>query len=347
MIVCNTNTPYYLRELEKNPINNNRYVYFSGCEGDIKIYENQWYFNLNFYINHNLNLPTNVFLINYDTPFAQLTDLTLNIKWTSEFPDFVIDPNSCTLYNVQFNIDTSSSEYFNNKFINYQFNLNTLFKVDEEVINTANIDNNPLDVNKFMSEFNAMNSFNHIKYTNYFNSDNEGNFKVVDQYHIKNDTWSETHNNVIKYVMNNNCVDLQKPINNLCSINMEDNFIIMGYNIAFNYSIDNSRIKTLSTTNSDPIYCNQNYILDYPFATYYDESKKEVINIVSDNKGFYIPVDCAGYYTITLQILTSSKFIIMKLTQSFNFISDPTHGDYFFCEEYWINDLTNFTTYEV
>ena len=26
---------------------------------------------------------------------------------------------------------------------------------------------------------------------------------------------------------------------------------------------------------------------------------------------------------------------------------DPTHGDYFFCEEYWINDLTNFTTYEV
>ena len=41
MIVCNANTPYYLRELEKNPINNNRYVYFSGCEGDIKIYENQ------------------------------------------------------------------------------------------------------------------------------------------------------------------------------------------------------------------------------------------------------------------------------------------------------------------
>lgn len=347
MIVCNTNTPYYLRELEKNPVNNNHYVYFSGCEGDIRIYENQWYFNLNFYINHNLNLPTNVFLINYDTPFAQLTDLTLNIKWTSEFPDFVIDPNSCTLYNVQFNIDTSNSEYFNNKFINYQFNLNTLFKVDEEVINTANLDNNPSDVNKFMSEFNAMNSFNHIKYTNYFNSDNEGNFKVVDQYHIKNDTWSETHNNVIKYVMNNHCVNLQKPINNLCSINMEDNFIIMGYNIAFNYSIDNSEIKTLSTTNSDPIYCNQNYILDYPFATYYDESKKEVINIVSDNNGFYIPVDCAGYYTITLQILTSSKFIIMKLTQPFNFISDPTHGDYFFCEEYWINDLTNFTTYEV
>ena len=28
MIVCNTNTPYYLRELEKNPVNNNRYVYF-------------------------------------------------------------------------------------------------------------------------------------------------------------------------------------------------------------------------------------------------------------------------------------------------------------------------------
>ena len=26
---------------------------------------------------------------------------------------------------------------------------------------------------------------------------------------------------------------------------------------------------------------------------------------------------------------------------------DPTHGDYFFCEEYWINDLTNFITFEV
>lgn len=188
MIICNTNTPYYLRELKKNPINNNRYVYFSGCEGDIKIYENQWYFNLNFYINHNLNLPSNVFLINYDTPFAQLTDLTLNIKSTSEFPDFVIDQNSCTLYNVQFNIDTSSSEYFNNKFINYQFNLNTIFKVDEDVINTANLDNNPSEVNKFMSEFNTMNSFNHIKYTNYYTNNDEENFKVVDQYHIKNDS---------------------------------------------------------------------------------------------------------------------------------------------------------------
>lgn len=133
--------------------------------------------------------------------------------------------------------------------------------------------------------------------------------------------------------MNNDCIDLEKPIKNLCSINMEDNFIIMGYNIAFNYSIDNSEIKTLTTTNSDPIYCNQNYTLDYPFATYYDESKKEVINVVSDKNGFYVPVDCIGYYTITLQILTSSKFVIMKLKQPFNFISDPSHQDYFLCEE--------------
>ena len=147
--------------------------------------------------------------------------------------------------------------------------------------------------------------------------------------------------------MNDDCVDLQKPIKNLCSINMEDNFIIMGYNIAFNYSIDNSAIKTLTTTNSDPVYCNQNYVLDYPYGTYYDEYKKEVNNVISENTGFYIPVDCVGYYTVTLQILTSSKFVVIKLNKPFNFISDPSHEEYFICEEYWINDLTNFKVCEV
>ena len=32
---------YYLKQLDFNPINNNKYVYFSGLNGEIKIYQNQ------------------------------------------------------------------------------------------------------------------------------------------------------------------------------------------------------------------------------------------------------------------------------------------------------------------
>ena len=123
-------------------------------------------------------------------------------------------------------------------------------------------------------------------------------------------------------------------------------FTVVGYNISFNYSIDNCPIKNLSITIDDPKYCSNVFNLEYPYATIYDEYKKEVINTIGYENGFYISVSAIGYYTITLQILTSKKYAVIKLTKPFNF-SNSKETDYFKCEDYWINNLTNFKDYRI
>ncbi len=340
------NSPYYLKKLDYNPINNNQYVYLSGCNGDIKILENKWEFDLNFYLNNNLYLPPNSFLINYNTPFSQVSNLTIFYSQTSNFPDFVIDKNSCSLYKVKFVIDTSSSEFFNHKFINYPFNFSTFFKVDEIIINSAELENNPFEIDTFMSEFNSLYLNNFIQYTNYYNQIENQKIKITDEFHIENNEWYETHYSNVEYLLNDQTIDCTNPINFLCSINIDDSFTVVGYNISFNYSIDNSSIKNLSITVNEPQYCTNTFSLDYPYATIYDESKKEVINTIDKNSGFYIPVDAIGYYTITLEILTSRKYAVIKLTKPFNF-NNSKENDYFICEDFWINNLSNFKWYSV
>ena len=344
MTICNS--PYYLKKLDHNPINNNQYVYLSGCNGDIRILENKWEFDLNYYINSNLYLPPNTFLINYNTPFSQISDLTISYCQTSNFPEFVIDENSCSLYKVKFVIDTSSSDFFNHKFINYPFNFSTFFKIDENVINQAKLENNSYEIDTFMSEFNSLYSNNFIQYTNYYTDVENQKIKIADEFHIENNEWYETHYSTAKYLLNEESIDCTNPINFLCSIEIDDFFTVVGYNISFNYSIDNSPIKNLSITVNDPQYCSNVFNLEYPYSTIYDESKKEVINTIGHENGFYIPVPAIGYYTITLQILTSRKYAVIKLTRPFNF-SNSKDTDYFKCEDYWINNLSNFKDYSI
>ena len=184
MTICSS--PYYLKKLDHNPINNNQYVYLSGCNGDIKILENKWEFDLNYYINNNLYLPPNTFLINYNTPFSQISDLTISYSQTPNFPEFVIDKSSCSLYKVKFVIDTSSSDFFNHKFINYPFNFSTFFKIDENVINQAELENNSYEIDTFMSEFNSLYLNNYIQYTNYYTDVENQKIKIADEFHIEN-----------------------------------------------------------------------------------------------------------------------------------------------------------------
>ncbi|MBQ6280358.1 MAG: hypothetical protein IJK72_02790 [Mycoplasma sp.] len=339
-------SPYYLKKINHNPVNNNQYVYLSGCDGDITIYENKWEFDLNFYINHNLYLPPNSFLINYNTPFAQISDITIFVSQTAKFPDFVIDKTTCNLYKAKFVIDTSSSDFFNNKFINYPFNFSTFFKVNEEAINSANLENNPYEIDTFMSEFNSLYLNNFIQYTNFYNGDENQKLKIADQFHIENNNWYITHYSNVEYILNEETIDCANPISSLCSLQIDDFFTVVGYNISFNYSIDNSPIKTLSVTIDDPQYCKNVFNLSYPYATSYDESKKEVINIPGYQNGFYIPVAAIGYYTLTIQILTSRKYAVIKLTKPFNFVNSSI-DEYFKCEEYWINNIDNFQQYNI
>ncbi len=342
----NTSTPYYLKKLPQNLVNNNKYVYYSGIEGDIDIINECWYFKYSIFLNNNFELPSNCLNANLVAPFVNVSNLTLTKISSPTFPDYVIDKSTCSEYLLQFSIDTSSSKFFDTLFIDYILNFSLYFDIDSEILNSAKLGNNPLEIDEFINEFNSLVSNTKISYTNYHLDDNEGCVDIINSYHVSNNSYSANNKKIIYYAFNNNTINLTSQINELCTIEIDGNFYIKQYKIEMNYSVNNKTIKTLTTNLNEMIICKDKYQLSYPFETTYDYTKDEVINIIGDNCGFFIPFDAIGYYTITLLIFTNNTFITIKLTKSFNFV-EKNIGNYIICSQYWIDNLDYFKRYKI
>lgn len=187
----------------------------------------------------------------------------------------------------------------------------------------------------------------HFKFTNYREDDNDNRINLIKGYKIDNDSYTEVIDNTLEYENNHNLTDLSLPIKQLLKIKFNSSFVINGYKVIFNYSINNSTIKKLEYQVDDVIFCTDQYEFNYNYGTKFDEESNEVINVISQDAGFYIPKSAIGYYEIIFVIMSDYNFMTFKIKNSFNFIASPSELTSIKLNSTWINNLKNFIKIEV
>lgn len=333
---------YSLDVLPSNPVNNNHYVYLSGINGSVSIVGNEWYLFFYLYLNDKFVLPANTLNVNINLPFMTISSLSLSQIKNFEVPSYVIDSSTCDCYQLSYTINTNQIDYFNQKLVNQPINFDFNFNINEEALNNAKLPNAQTDIDTLINEFDTLTSTFSIDYTNYINVDSSTNVSIPCEYQIYDNQTSVTSSNTITCQNNENTSGLTTPLENLSNIEMDENFTINGYQIDFYYAVGDSEIKTLSYENKEAIYCNKSYSFTYPYETVYDESKKEVINTIGDDLGFYINDTASGYYVITAIILTSTGWFTVKITNNFDFIANPSYQIKLNVTHFLINDLKYF-----
>ena len=342
MISVNKNATYYLDKLKLNPINDNKYVYLSGFEGGVEIVNEEWIFDFKVFLNGQYNIPVNSLQVDITTPFAQVQNFGL-VKTTSEqIPEYVKDKTTSYCYRLNTIIPTGSSEYFDTKMINHPIDIDLDFNVNVEALDTAS-ELHQVDKDQFISEFDNIKAHSKVLYTNYYEASDQGDYGIVEKYYLINETAQIVDPKRFKWALNNDCLDLTTPILELLDIELDGNFVVKGCQIDFNYALENQEIKTLTHKIENPSYCVKNYHLDFPFATSFDEEKQEVVISQGTEKGFFIPKNAYGYYTLTLLLATTNNWITLKLNKSFNFIVDSSYSTDVKVEQIFIDDITNFT----
>ena len=341
MLSISANNPYYINRLNPTSLSTNHYVYLSGFEGSVDIINEQWIFDFQLYVNGNFNVPTNSLYVNLTTPFAEKIQIPIihcpdPVSW----PKYVED-NGRNLYIFNAIIPTSGTEYFNNKYINQRININLDFHVEPENINKADIPE--ADRSAFITEFDAISASTNVSYTNYHEGKDQGSGNIIDQYKVVNDNCSVINPRQFGWALNNNCLDLKTPLCSLVDIDLKNNFIVRGYQVEFNYALETGGSKSLKYKDDSPKYCTDKFHLDLPFATYFDEEKKEVVQTEGENKGFFIPKNSYGYYTLTLLLATENTWVTLKLTKAFNFILDSSYETKLKVRQYPMDTLKNCT----
>ena len=341
MLSTVNDSTYYINKLKPTPRSSNSYVYLSGFEGEVDIINEQWVFDFKLYLNGNFNIPTNTLLVNLRTPFAEETNIPIVQKAiVDELPSYV-EKSEANLYLFNVVFPTSSTKYFDSKLINQKINIDMNFHVVADNLNKIDI---PEYLRSgFIKEFDNLRASSSISYTNFYEGKDQGSCNVIDKYYVVNNTNQVINPKKFSWTLNENCLDLTTPLVKLANISFPTNFIVRGYKLEFNYAVEDGEEKKLEFTNDNPKYVvNNHYEIDLPFATKYDDTKKEVIKTQGENNGFFIPKNACGYYSITLLLSTANNWITLKLNKSFNFISDASYQTNIEVKQYFINDLYNF-----
>ena len=342
MLVTSLNdATYYVNKLPPTTHSLNQYVYLSGFEGSVDIINEQWVFDFKVYLNGDFNVPTNTLYADLYTPFAKKEQVPLvQQKITTNLPDYVDKSTKTNLYIFNAIIPTGGSEYFNPEMINRRINIDLGFYVNPDYINKTEI---PEDIRSdFIKEFDGIKTSTNVNYTNFHSGEDQGSGSIVDSYYVVNDSFKVVNPRHFSWYLNEDCLDLTTPLKSIIDIDFEGNFTVNGYNIEFVYSVDGEATKTKSHKDTNPVYCQNNFHLDLPVGTTYDDTKKEIEWSEGPYKGFYIPKNASGYYTVTLLLLTRNNGITLKVTNNFNFIADSSLQTQLKVEQHFIKSLENY-----
>lgn len=342
MFCTNLNSAtYHIDKLPSTSFSTNQYVYLSGFDGNIDIINEQWVFDFKLYLNGDFNVPTNTLYVDLNTPFTTQTKIPIVQKTiTSPLPEYVKPATNANLYIFNLIVPTSESPYFDSKLINQKINVNLSFHVEPENLNKTDINE---DIrSQFIKEFDGIKTSTNVSYTNFHSGNDQGCGNIIEKYTVTNDTFQVVDPKYFSWTLNEDCLDLTTPIKSLLDIELKGNFVVRGYQLDFVYSLEDKETKTLDYKFDNPVYCTDKYHLDFPFATAYDETKKEVVKSGGSDHSFYIPDNACGYYTVTVLLATSNNWITLKLTKAFNFITDPALETQLKVNQHFIRCIDNY-----
>ncbi|GMO15400.1 MAG: hypothetical protein Ta2E_06300 [Mycoplasmoidaceae bacterium] len=155
---------YYINSITNNTENSHKYVYLDSFDGYVRQENNQWNFDLRFYIIHNSVLPSNIFLMDFETPFAKMSNIQLSMYDFTYIPEFVKLNGLCKVYKTNFSLDVP--QQLTNSDINYNISLNTNIHVNQEVLESTSISSNNSVINAFVSDIDEKKINANFQYSN-------------------------------------------------------------------------------------------------------------------------------------------------------------------------------------
>lgn len=318
--MINVESVYYVKRLKENPVNQFKWLYIDGSDGNLKIVENKWYFNINFYLINNLFLPINVFNVNLSTQFMQISNISINPEPQQKAPDWVIQKDCCTKYTCNFEMDTNDSKLFQDPLINYSILFNFSLNVDNSILDQAGISLDQYEYNEFISEIYQQNVEVEFLYSNYVESNEKNStFSISNSYYLNSVLGSYSEDQIIYYSMNNETEQIDEPIKNLLTIKFEDNYTILSKKVHFIYQIHGHEQNELMYEVTTPEYGDSTKKFTYDFCTYFNESDLKIKNQPDGVAGFYCPLATTGYYQISIKVLYKNIIKTLKFINNFSF----------------------------
>ncbi|AIV03544.1 hypothetical protein MGM1_1570 [Candidatus Malacoplasma girerdii] len=333
-------TDYYLNKINFNPINNNQYIYLEGFDGTVTPGLTHWTFDFNIYLTQNLKLPAYVFQVNLTSSLGTIENIPLTWIQKTSLPDYVKNRKEVEEYKVHYVLDITNCGFFKNSHKNFYFPIGLNFLINTEVLNAAKLINSGDEVDRFINEFDNLKTSSYFYYTDKFNCEQDTNFQVDQEYKLVNNNSETSKSTNFQYLVNSNMVETREPIVNLMTLTSDEDFTIDGYELTFNYVIDNE-IKTLKITNNETKFCSKINSFIFNKTTVFDSKTKEVKIIYGGQNGFYIPVKSQGYIELKAKILTKNNYAIFKANHAFSFAGNE-ESNLYQIKHFIINDLTNF-----
>lgn len=337
-------TTYYVKKLPENPVNNNKWIYIDSSDGNVKIEDNKWYFDIKLYIIQNLSLPVNTFSLDMSSQIIDIKDLDVNTTLIDKVPDWVKQPTCCKAYETKFSIDTNECKLFEQALTNYKLALKFKLDVDTKIIDEQKLSISDTDMKEFLGECYTQESNLSFLYSNYDElKQDKGSFSISNGYYLNSTKDSYSEDSTIYYSLNNETKDTDQPIKNLLSIDFDSEYTIEAMKVHFTYEVFGKAQKDLEYEVKDPYYGNTKKEITYDSCTYYNEAEGEVKNQVSGIQGFYIPVAATGIYEVSIKLNYKNATKNLKFINNFNFKGNSDYiNKKIYVSQCFINSLDGF-----
>jgi len=161
---------YSINQLIKTNTNiENKYVFISSVNGEIKLSNNIWDISLNTYIYTNSFLPDNIYEADITLPFAKISNVQL-IKTKNNFD--IEQQNNLDEYSCEFQVDIANSNLLSSTVTSLNIPIVVSYFLNSNVLSSTPISADSSTINGFKNELESstkkmsFNYFNTVEVTN-------------------------------------------------------------------------------------------------------------------------------------------------------------------------------------
>ncbi len=316
MMISKTSTDYFINSIPERK-NGNEYISIDKTIGTIEIKNNKWYYNLDFYIYNNFNLPINIFNFDLTTDSQSISSLTMNKSVRTTNTDYY------SIYSASFIVDTNDDNFLLSNLHNEPILHYINFNIDAEILKNFSTEITQQQLDSLMLELYEENQTWTIDYTNYYFND----FKSIGDFNVSNNLSFDTSTNESKW--ENKIVRYEVPqshnidvLTRFVSLNSNVAFNIISNSVSVNYASKTGLIKTLDYEVMTPTNKIYTYDLDFAYKTCYNQGNDEVVLSLDGIGGFSCPYQTNGYYLAKLIIEIEGRQYLISFTNTFTLNSN-------------------------
>jgi len=324
---------YYIKPLEFNPKNNNKYFYCDYALSNLKINDEKINVDIYLWITMNSYLPVNIFYLNVETNIGNLNSIPL-YSVEKEMPQEVVDKENSKCFHASYTLGIKDLIY------NGEYNFNTKYTfsfANSDIWNSINIQSSQDDLNRFNNELGSENVSLSTSFNNKFVYKKDGIINVSND--ITYDNKKTNRINLKSFFVKNNIKGYEsEPITKILTIlNYEDKPIKIS-NLKYIFKYED---KELKFDDQSSFVVNDKLEVIFKQKTKYLDGKV-VLDQSDDNaiEGFYLPLNTIVNVKVTFKITFEDETIDFTYMNNINFQSQEKFN--ITAQYVEINDLSSY-----